>query len=137
MKRTLKKLFKKDKLNVMLVFVFIIGLSVMLYPPISSYWNSKVQSRAVASYSNAVKSLTEEEKARISIKQTPQGGQFARNDNGIRNGITFCIGDENMYVLRPNINASFVECNFNNREFYNMIGSIFDQQMQILPNIRL
>ena len=62
MKRTLKKLFKKDKLNVMLVFVFIIGLSVMLYPPISSYWNSKVQSRAVASYSNAVKSLTEEEK---------------------------------------------------------------------------
>lgn len=62
MKRTLKKLFKKDKLNVMLVFVFIIGLSVMLYPPISSYWNSKFQSRAVASYSNAVKSLTEEEK---------------------------------------------------------------------------
>lgn len=62
MKRTLKKLFKKDKLNVMLVFVFIIGLSVMLYPPISSYWNSKVQSRAVASYSNTVKSLTEEEK---------------------------------------------------------------------------
>ena len=62
MKRTLKKLFKKDKRNVMLVFVFIIGLSVMLYPPISSYWNSKVQSRAVASYSNAVKSLTEEEK---------------------------------------------------------------------------
>lgn len=62
MKRTLKKLFKKDKLNVMLVFVFIIGLSVMLYPPISSYWNSKVQPRAVASYSNAVKSLTEEEK---------------------------------------------------------------------------
>lgn len=62
MKRTLKKLFKKDKRNVMLVFVFIIGLSVMLYPPISSYWNSKVQSRAVASYCNAVKSLTEEEK---------------------------------------------------------------------------
>lgn len=62
MKRTLKKLFKKDKRNVMLVFVFIIGLSVMLYPPISSYWNSKVQSRDVASYSNAVKSLTEEEK---------------------------------------------------------------------------
>lgn len=80
--------------------------------------------------------LTEEE-ARISIKQTPQGGQFARNDNGIRSGITFCIGDENMYVLRPNINASFVECNFNNSEFYNMIGSIFDQQMQILPNIGL
>lgn len=62
MKRTLKKFLKKDKLNVMLVFVFIIGLSVMLYPPISSYWNSKVQSRAVASYSNAVKLLSEEEK---------------------------------------------------------------------------
>lgn len=71
MKRTLKKLFKKDKLNVMLVFVFIIGLSVMLYPPISSYWNSKVQSRAVASYSNAVKSLTEEEKDTMLKKLIP------------------------------------------------------------------
>lgn len=65
MKRTKKKLFKKDKLNVMLVFVFIIGLSVMLYPPVSSYWNAKVQSRAVASYSNTVAALTEEEKEDI------------------------------------------------------------------------
>lgn len=79
--------------------------------------------------------LTEKEAALISIKQTPPGGQFARNENGIRNGITFCIGDENMYLLRPNINASFVECNFNNRYLYNMLGSIFDQQLQTLPNI--
>lgn len=75
--------------------------------------------------------------ARISIKQTPQGAQFARNDNGIKNGITFCLGDEDMYVLRPNINAPFVECNFNNRDFYDMISPIFEQQMQTLPNIGL
>lgn len=73
----------------------------------------------------------------ISIKQTPQGAQFARNDNGIKNGITFCLGDEDMYVLRPNINAPFVECNFNNSDFYNIISPIFEQQMQTLPNIGL
>lgn len=73
----------------------------------------------------------------ISIKQTPQGAQFVRNDNGIKNGITFCLGDEDMYVLRPNINAPFVECNFNNRDFYNIISPIFEQQMQTLPNIGL
>ena len=73
--------------------------------------------------------------ARISIKQTPQGAQFARNDNGIKSGITFCLGDEDMYVLRPNMNAPFVECNFNNRDFYDMISPIFGQQMLTLPNI--
>lgn len=78
-----------------------------------------------------------DESARINIKQTPPGAQFVKNENGTRNGITFCIGDEDMYVLRPNINASFVECNFNNREFYNMIGPIFDQQIRILPTIGL
>ncbi len=46
------------------VFLLLVGLSVMLYPIVSDWWNSKVQSRAVASYDNVVsqmdKSKTEE-----------------------------------------------------------------------------
>ncbi len=46
------------------VFLLLVGLSVMLYPIVSDWWNSKVQSRAVASYDNVVsqmdKSRTEE-----------------------------------------------------------------------------
>ncbi len=48
----------KKKQNVLstiiLTCLFLVGLSVMLYPTISDWWNSKVQSRAIASYSEAL-----------------------------------------------------------------------------------
>ena len=40
--------------TIILTCVFLVGLSVMLYPTISDWWNSKVQSRAIASYSEAL-----------------------------------------------------------------------------------
>lgn len=52
------------------VFLLLVGLSVMLYPIVSDWWNSKVQSRAVANYDSVVSQMdsskTEEilEKAR-------------------------------------------------------------------------
>lgn len=50
---------KKDKLvNIILVLVFFVGLSVLLYPTISDYWNSKTQSHAVADYVSKVSSIT-------------------------------------------------------------------------------
>lgn len=42
-----------------LVVIFLIGLSVLLYPPVSSYYNSFHQSRAVSDYENAVSGLSE------------------------------------------------------------------------------
>lgn len=41
---------KKNLSSIILVLVFFIGLSVLLYPTISDYVNSKTQSRAIASY---------------------------------------------------------------------------------------
>lgn len=52
---------KRDKLNVILVLIFIVGLSVMLYPPVSSYWNSRIQSKAVSSYHDAVQNMKPED----------------------------------------------------------------------------
>lgn len=52
---------KKDRTNLILVLIFIIGLSVMLYPTVSDYWNSRTQSRAVATYSETVASMSEED----------------------------------------------------------------------------
>lgn len=43
--------------TVFLVLMLLVGLSVMLYPTISDWWNSKVQSRAVANYDHAVQEL--------------------------------------------------------------------------------
>lgn len=51
---------KKITLIIMLVLLFI-GLCVLLYPSISSYWNSKTQSRAVSNYEDFIKSMMPED----------------------------------------------------------------------------
>lgn len=44
----------------LLILVFLTGLSLLLYPSISDYWNSFHQSRAIASYAEAVAELDNE-----------------------------------------------------------------------------
>ena len=43
--------------TIILVFLLLVGLSVMLYPTVSDWWNSKTQSRAIASYSEAINDI--------------------------------------------------------------------------------
>ncbi len=52
---------KRDYSNIILVLIFFIGLSVLLYPTVSDYWNSKVQSRAIVDYEAMLKDLTPED----------------------------------------------------------------------------
>lgn len=51
---------KKHKSTIFLLIIFCIGLSLLLYPSVSDYWNSLHQSRAIASYSEAVAQLDTE-----------------------------------------------------------------------------
>lgn len=46
--------------TVILVIVFLAGLSVMLYPIVSDYWNSKTQSRVIAEYDELLGSMDNE-----------------------------------------------------------------------------
>ena len=41
---------KNRKTTIILLISFFIGLSVLLYPSLSSYWNSKTQSKAIVDY---------------------------------------------------------------------------------------
>lgn len=50
---------KKNRSNIILILIFLVGLSVMLYPTVSDYVNRKNQSRAVASYSEEVENLSD------------------------------------------------------------------------------
>ena len=52
---------KKRLSTILLLLIFLIGLSVLLYPMISDYWNSKVQSRAIVDYESALQNLTTED----------------------------------------------------------------------------
>lgn len=51
---------KKTILNLSLILVFLIGLSLLLYPTVSDWWNSVHQTRAIAGYSEAVASLDDD-----------------------------------------------------------------------------
>ncbi len=51
---------KKGKLSTfILILIFLIGLSLLLYPTVSDYWNSLHQSRAIATYAENVAGLDE------------------------------------------------------------------------------
>lgn len=45
--------------TIILIIILLVGFSVMLYPTVSDWWNSKVQSRAVASYNEAVAQMND------------------------------------------------------------------------------
>lgn len=47
--------------NIILIAVLIIGLSLLLYPSFSNWWNARVQTRAIASYSEQLVALDENE----------------------------------------------------------------------------
>jgi sortase A len=52
----------KNKMStIILVIVFVAGLSLLLYPTVSDYWNSMHASQAVSNYSEEVKNLNAEE----------------------------------------------------------------------------
>lgn len=48
---------KRSKSTLILIVIFVVGLSLMLYPVVSDYWNSFRQSRAIASYVESVNQL--------------------------------------------------------------------------------
>lgn len=52
---------KKNRSTIILIFIFFIGLSLLLYPSLSDYWNSFHQSRAIASYSETVAEIDDSE----------------------------------------------------------------------------
>ncbi len=56
----LKKI-KSNLTTILLVFILLIGLSLLLYPTVSDYWNSFHQSRAVAGYVEKVEDMTKKE----------------------------------------------------------------------------
>ena len=55
------KWVKKNISTIILLLIFFVGLSLLLYPTISDYWNSFHQSRAIATYAEAVAELDDED----------------------------------------------------------------------------
>lgn len=55
------KPFKKRVTTLLLILVFIAGLSLLFYPFVSNWWNERVYTRAIASYVEAMEETNSEE----------------------------------------------------------------------------
>ena len=56
---------RRHKTVIFLTLGFLIGISVLLYPAFSNYWNSKTQSRAIVDYESVLEQLEPEDYSAI------------------------------------------------------------------------
>lgn len=63
-----------------LLAVFFVGLSVMLYPTISSYWNSRTQSQAIVDYEKMLESIKPEDYSAIFAEAEEYNNQLSKLD---------------------------------------------------------
>ena len=74
---------KKNKSTIILILVFFVGLSVMLYPTLSDYVNQRNQSRAVASYAQDVDTMTDADYSAYFDAAAAFNAQVAANENAL------------------------------------------------------
>lgn len=56
---------RKKLPTIILVLVFMVGLSLLLYPTFSDYWNSLHQTKAITSYSKEVAAMSKKEQKKL------------------------------------------------------------------------
>ena len=72
---------KKHLPNIILILIFVTGLSLLLYPSISNYWNSFHQSRAISEYTGIVSEIDNEEYKKIWHDAEQYNEELAEKEN--------------------------------------------------------
>ncbi len=72
---------KKHLSTIILVLILLTGLSLVLYPTISEYWNMYHQSRIISDYTDDVEEIDEEEYARMWQEAQAYNSELARDGN--------------------------------------------------------
>lgn len=65
--------------SAVLMLIFVVGFSLILYPTVSDYWNSLHQSKAIATYSESVSKLDENEYKEI-LQQARWFNEYVKNN---------------------------------------------------------
>ena len=68
-------------ITILLVLIFLLGLSLLLYPAVSDYWNSKHQTRAIAVYSEEVSGLDKEQYQALWADAAAYNASLRERDN--------------------------------------------------------
>lgn len=92
-------MMKKHMSTIIAILVFITGLSLLLYPTVSNYWNSKHQSRVVANYTDTLAKMDKKEK-QYAIDQAVQ-----YNESLVLNENRFSPSDSEHSLYKSLLNA--------------------------------
>lgn len=90
---------KKHISTIIAILVFVTGLSLLLYPTVSNYWNSLHQSRVVANYSDALAKMDQKK------KQAEIDRAVEYNAGLINNGGRFTPSDSELSKYKSLLNA--------------------------------
>lgn len=95
---------KKNLSTILLVAVLIVGVGLLVYPSLSDYWNSFHQTRAIASYSDAVSTMDNADYDRIWSEAEAYNAALAEKANPY----FFTEEDQKLYEDRLNISGTGV-----------------------------
>ena len=90
---------KKQISTIITVIVFVTGLSLLLYPTVSNYWNSLHQTKAVANYSDAMEKMSRKK------KQDAIDAAKAYNEALLSNAGRFTPTEEELNTYKSLLNA--------------------------------
>lgn len=79
--------------------VFLTGLSLLLYPTVSNFWNSKHQTQAVADYSNRIEKMDDQE------KEDAIAAAEQYNETLLSNSGRFTLTEEELSTYKSLLNA--------------------------------
>lgn len=91
---------KNNIINKVLIIVLLVGVSLLLYPTVSDYWNSFHQTRAIASYTQAVENLNTDQYAAI------KEAAIAYNKSLANQSTNFTLTDEQKEVYESLLDVS-------------------------------
>lgn len=73
---------RKDTIStILMVLVFVAGLSLLLYPTVANWWNSKHASQTISRYNDAVQNLTKTDYKRMRAEAEAYNKQVYRRRN--------------------------------------------------------
>lgn len=93
-------MWKKHRTTIILIGMLLTGLSLLLYPSFSNYWNSFHATRAIASYAEETASLNEAEYAAM------LQDAHAYNQAKAQNAATYALTDEQQKVYQSLLDVS-------------------------------
>ncbi len=76
--------------TIILVLIFLTGLSLMLYPSFSNWWNQRHQSRAIASYVAKTNDMSQEERQKL------WDAAAAYNEKLSKEGLNLMLSDQEL-----------------------------------------